>query len=153
MAQIWLVPLKIVFNFSRFKPALNWNQFLSDLSCCSNSLSSDTFSFSVTTGYLVSMLFFICRSWRREDTKTGVQNCKTGFYREHPGNQTKPNQYNLKAYNTICFSTLKTEYLRVSWCLLVCLEVIKFLQEGPWVLILPGLWIPGGPATKHILVP
>ena len=27
MAQIWLVPLKIVFNVSRFKPVLNWNRF------------------------------------------------------------------------------------------------------------------------------
>ena len=41
-AQIWLVPLKIVFNFSRFKPALNWIQFLADLSRGSNSLNSDT---------------------------------------------------------------------------------------------------------------
>ena len=41
-AQIWLVPLKIVFNFSRFKPALN----LAYLNRGSNSLNSDT-------GYLV----------------------------------------------------------------------------------------------------
>ena len=30
-AYIWLVPLEIVFNVSRFKPALNWNRFLVDL--------------------------------------------------------------------------------------------------------------------------
>ena len=33
---------KIVLNFSRFKPALNWNRFLADLSRGSNSLNSDT---------------------------------------------------------------------------------------------------------------
>ena len=38
------LPLKIVFNFSRFKPALNWNRFLTDLSRGSNSLNSDTVS-------------------------------------------------------------------------------------------------------------
>ena len=32
-----MVSLKIVINFSRFKPALNWNRFLSDLSRGSNS--------------------------------------------------------------------------------------------------------------------
>ena len=37
-----VVPLKIGFNFSRFKPALNWNQFLADSSNGSNSLNSDT---------------------------------------------------------------------------------------------------------------
>ena len=36
-----VVPLKIVFNFSRFKPLLNWNRFLTDLSRGSNSLNSD----------------------------------------------------------------------------------------------------------------
>ena len=30
-AQLWLVPLKCVFNVSRFKPMLNWNQFLANL--------------------------------------------------------------------------------------------------------------------------
>ena len=38
-------PLKIVFNFSRFKPAPNWNRFLADLSRVLNSLNSDTGSF------------------------------------------------------------------------------------------------------------
>ena len=35
-------PLKIVLNFSRFKPALNWNLFLGDLRRGLNSLNSDT---------------------------------------------------------------------------------------------------------------
>ena len=39
-AQIWMVPLKIAFNVSRFKPALNWNRFLADLRRGSNSLNS-----------------------------------------------------------------------------------------------------------------
>ena len=39
-AQIWLVPLEIVFNLSRFKPALNWNQLLADFSRGSNLLNS-----------------------------------------------------------------------------------------------------------------
>ena len=34
--------LKIVFNFSRFKPALNWNRFLWDFRRGLNSLNSDT---------------------------------------------------------------------------------------------------------------
>ena len=38
---ICLVSLKIVFNVSRFKPALNWNRFLGDLRRGSNSLNSD----------------------------------------------------------------------------------------------------------------
>ena len=38
-AQIWLVPLKIVFNVSRFKPALNWSRFLADLRRDINSLN------------------------------------------------------------------------------------------------------------------
>ena len=33
---------KIVFNFSRFEPALNWNCFFADLRRGSNSLNSDT---------------------------------------------------------------------------------------------------------------
>ena len=33
---------KIVFNFSRFEPALNWNCFFADLRRDSNSLNSDT---------------------------------------------------------------------------------------------------------------
>ena len=37
---IWLVPLKIVSNVSRFKPALNLNRVLADLSRGSNSLNS-----------------------------------------------------------------------------------------------------------------
>ena len=41
-AQIWLVLLKIVLNFSRFKPAFNWNRVLADLSRGLNSLNSDT---------------------------------------------------------------------------------------------------------------
>jgi len=35
-----LVPLKIVSNVSRFKPALNLNRVLADLNCGSNSLNS-----------------------------------------------------------------------------------------------------------------
>ena len=42
VAQTWLVPLKIVFNVLRSKPALNWNQFLADLRHSSNSLNSDS---------------------------------------------------------------------------------------------------------------
>ena len=38
-AQILLVPLKFVFNFSRFKPALIWNRFFGDLR---RGLNSDT---------------------------------------------------------------------------------------------------------------
>jgi len=41
-AQIWLVPLKIVFNFSRLKPVLNWSRFLVDLWRGLNSLNSGT---------------------------------------------------------------------------------------------------------------
>ena len=37
-----MVPLKLVFNFSRFRPAPNLNRFLADLSRGSNSLNSDT---------------------------------------------------------------------------------------------------------------
>ena len=37
-----MVGSKLVFNFLRFRPAPNLNQFLADLSCCSNSLNSDT---------------------------------------------------------------------------------------------------------------
>ena len=33
--------LKILFNISKFKPALNWNRFLADLRRGSNSLNSD----------------------------------------------------------------------------------------------------------------
>ena len=40
-AQIRLVPLKIVFNFSIFKPVLNRNRFLGDLRRDLNSLKSD----------------------------------------------------------------------------------------------------------------
>ena len=36
------IPLKILFNFSRFKPGLNWNRFFTDLGGGSNSLNSDT---------------------------------------------------------------------------------------------------------------
>ena len=36
----WLVPLKIVSNVSRFKPALNLNRVLADLNRGSNSLNS-----------------------------------------------------------------------------------------------------------------
>ena len=43
-AQIWLVPLKIVFNVLRFKPVLNWNRFLADLRRGSKSLNSDSVS-------------------------------------------------------------------------------------------------------------
>ena len=39
--KLGLVPLKILFNFSRFKPALNWNWFLRDLRRDLNSLNSD----------------------------------------------------------------------------------------------------------------
>ena len=42
VAQIWLVPLKIVFNFSRFKQALNWNRIWADLRHGSNLLNSDS---------------------------------------------------------------------------------------------------------------
>ena len=35
---------KIVFNVSRFKPALSWNRFLADLRRGSNSLNSDSVS-------------------------------------------------------------------------------------------------------------
>ena len=41
-AQIWLASLIIVINFSRFKPALNWNRFLGDLRRGLISLNSDT---------------------------------------------------------------------------------------------------------------
>ena len=54
-AQIWLVPLKIVFNVSRFKPALNWNLFLADLRRGSNSLNSDSVWSNFIT--LKSLLF------------------------------------------------------------------------------------------------
>ena len=37
---MWLVPLKIVSNVSRFKPALNLNRVLADLNRGSNSLNS-----------------------------------------------------------------------------------------------------------------
>ena len=37
-----LVPLKIVLNFSRFKPAINRNRFWGDLRRGLNSLNSDT---------------------------------------------------------------------------------------------------------------
>ena len=40
--EIWLVPLKITLNFSRFKPALNWNRFFRVLRRCFNSLNSDS---------------------------------------------------------------------------------------------------------------
>ena len=36
------VPRKIVFNVSRFKPALNLNRILADLKRGSNSLNSDS---------------------------------------------------------------------------------------------------------------
>ena len=42
MAKIRVVPLKIVFIFSRFNPTLNWNWFLMDLRRGSNSLNSDS---------------------------------------------------------------------------------------------------------------
>ena len=38
--MIWLVPLKIASNVSRFKPALNLNRVLADLNRGSNSLNS-----------------------------------------------------------------------------------------------------------------
>ena len=41
-AQIWLIPLKTVFNVPKFKPALNWNLFWADLRRGSNSLNLDT---------------------------------------------------------------------------------------------------------------
>ena len=41
-AQIWFVPLKIVFIVSRFRPAPNWNRFLADLRRGLNSLNSDS---------------------------------------------------------------------------------------------------------------
>ena len=36
------VSLKIVLNFSRFKPVLNWNRFLAELRRGLNSLNSDS---------------------------------------------------------------------------------------------------------------
>ena len=39
---MWLVPLKIVSNVSRFKPALNLNRILADLNRGSNSLNSNS---------------------------------------------------------------------------------------------------------------
>ena len=36
-SNMQLVPLNIVLNVSKFKPALNWNRFLSDLNRSSNS--------------------------------------------------------------------------------------------------------------------
>ena len=41
-AELWLVPLKTVFSFSRFKPVLYWHRFLADLNRGSNSWNSDT---------------------------------------------------------------------------------------------------------------
>ena len=40
--QNWVVPLKIAFNVSSFKPALNYNLFLGDLRRGLNSLNSDS---------------------------------------------------------------------------------------------------------------
>ena len=40
-------PLKIVLNFSRFKPALNWNRFLGNLRRGLNLLNSGTGIFSI----------------------------------------------------------------------------------------------------------
>ena len=54
-AQIWLVPLQMVFNVSRFKPALNLNRFLADLRLGSNSLNSDSVWSNFIT--LKSLLF------------------------------------------------------------------------------------------------
>ena len=42
---IWLVSLKIVIHFSRFKPALSLNRFLVDLRRGLNSLNSNTVHF------------------------------------------------------------------------------------------------------------
>ena len=40
-AQIWLVPLKIIFIGSKFKPVLNLNLFLADFIRGSGSLNSE----------------------------------------------------------------------------------------------------------------
>ena len=86
--------LKIVFNFSRFKPALNWNRFLADLSCCSNSLSSDTVSFSVTTGSHVS-INVISLFVDHDEEKIPKQEYKIAkpVFTENT-QETKPNQTN-----------------------------------------------------------
>jgi len=51
---MWLVPLKIVSNVSRFKPALNLNRGLADLNHGSNSLNS----ISGLTNLLLDVQFF-----------------------------------------------------------------------------------------------
>ena len=49
--------LKLVFNVSRFKPALNWNRFLTDLRRGSNSLNSDT-----DYNFQAKIRFYICQN-------------------------------------------------------------------------------------------
>ena len=50
----WLVPLKIVSNVSRFKPALNLNRVLADLNRGSNPLNSISGSKKVYSKLLLS---------------------------------------------------------------------------------------------------
>ena len=59
---MWLVPLKIVSNVARFKPALNLNRILADLNRGSNSLNSNS-------GYLTALANFFLFS----DVLTRVQ--------------------------------------------------------------------------------
>ena len=61
-SNMQLVPLKIVLNVSKFKPALNWNRFLSDLRRGSNLLNSDSGylkSSSNSKNFVILLLFWI----------------------------------------------------------------------------------------------
>ena len=56
MAQIWLVSLKIVLTFSRFKPTHNLNRFLADLRRGLNSLNSDIDQSSMNQNQIALLL-------------------------------------------------------------------------------------------------
>ena len=75
-----MVSLKIVFNVSRFKSALNWNRFLADLRRGSNSLNSDTDNLPLTLNgtckHSVSQFHWcICFIKEKEDDIIAILMC------------------------------------------------------------------------------
>ena len=59
----------IVLNFSRFKPALNWNRFLEGLRRGSNSLNSDSVSFNKMKYIHLSFLVLLFWFWKVPEIK------------------------------------------------------------------------------------
>ena len=81
-----MVPLRIVLNFSRFKPALNWNRFLGDLRRGIDSLNSDTGYFEKNGNFLSQNLLSKSKSKKPFFTFEGLQ---LGIMKQWRGMLTK----------------------------------------------------------------